>query len=352
MKQDKIEKENIDRNETTIEEKKDYIRFSEIEEKEIEWIWYPYIPRGMVTIIQGDPKCGKTTLLSDIIARITNGENKPFSNDCFQVGNIVFQNNDDPPFVLRKRIEKQNANLEKVLIIDSEEKQLYFNDLSRLEKVLESLRPIMVVFDPIQSFMGNTNQNNQVEVRNALAPLKKLAEKYNCSIILVQHLKKGLESKAIYKGVGSIDFVGFARSTIMVVKDSSNKEERMMIHTSSNVAKEGNCLTYKISDNGLVWLEDKGDIDADELFGEEANTKQEYAKNFILGCLSSVSELKATEWDKLMRIGGFQKHTFDNARRMLSSNDIIESTRKKDGTYWHLANCNMQNCKEVQNNDE
>ena len=38
------------------------IRASEIEPKEIEWLWYPFIPFGKVTLLQGDPGDGKSTL--------------------------------------------------------------------------------------------------------------------------------------------------------------------------------------------------------------------------------------------------------------------------------------------------
>ena len=31
------------------------VRLSEIQSKEVEWLWYPYIPSGKLTIIQGDP---------------------------------------------------------------------------------------------------------------------------------------------------------------------------------------------------------------------------------------------------------------------------------------------------------
>lgn len=39
------------------------IEMSEVESKEISWLWYPFIPYGKLTIIQGDPGDGKTTLV-------------------------------------------------------------------------------------------------------------------------------------------------------------------------------------------------------------------------------------------------------------------------------------------------
>lgn len=331
-----LENEKQEQIKNEVEKKKvEYVSYATIESKEVEWLWYPYIPKNMVTIIQGDPKCGKTFMLLDLISRITRGDNKPLSNEVFEVGNVILQNNDDPTdYTLANRLDIQGADKSKVFLIDESSEQLYFDDLSRLENTIKEVKPSLIVFDPIQSFLGDININSQVEVRNALAPLKNIAEKYNCSIVLVQHLKKGYESKALYKGVGSIDFIGFARSIIMVMKEPSDKEIRLFVHTSSNVAKEGNCLSYKITNKGLEWLEDLGDKDADELIQEESNTKVEYAKNFILGCLSNDESIYSNDLiDKGKKVGGFSKRTFDEARSILAKKQTIESI-KKDGKIW------------------
>ena len=42
------------------------IEMLEVESKEISWLWYPFIPYGKLTIIQGDPGDGKTTLVLNI----------------------------------------------------------------------------------------------------------------------------------------------------------------------------------------------------------------------------------------------------------------------------------------------
>ena len=39
------------------------IKMSEVQSQEIEWLWYPFIPYGKLTIVQGDPGDGKTTLV-------------------------------------------------------------------------------------------------------------------------------------------------------------------------------------------------------------------------------------------------------------------------------------------------
>lgn len=341
-----------------MENDKNYIVLSNVEKKEVEWLWYPYIPKAMVSIVQGDPKCGKTFMLIDIISRITRGDYKPLSKEKFEQGCVIFQNNDDPlEYSIVERFEKQGADKEKIIVIDEKKEKLYFNDLTRLEETIKEKKPQLVIFDPIQAFMGETDVNSQVQVRNTLKPLKKIAEDYNVAIVLVQHLKKGIEKKAIYKGVGSIDFVGFARSMLMVMKNEHNKEEKLLLHTCSNVTKEGNCLSYTINENGLVWLENKGDIDADKMIQQESDTKLEYAKNFILGCVASKKEISANELQGLCKIGSFSERTFNGARSILNKNKKIHQVKKNGKNYWCLnsqledkvQSCNVEN--EVINNE-
>ena len=51
-------------------------RFSDIPQNKPEWLWEGHIPRGMLTIIAGDPGQGKSAVALDIAARVSSG--KPF----------------------------------------------------------------------------------------------------------------------------------------------------------------------------------------------------------------------------------------------------------------------------------
>ena len=54
------------------------IKASEIEPKEVKWLWYPYIPFGKVTLLQGDPGDGKSKLMLSVAALLSKGENLIF----------------------------------------------------------------------------------------------------------------------------------------------------------------------------------------------------------------------------------------------------------------------------------
>ena len=327
------------------EKKKDYFAYAEIDKKNINWIWYPYLARGMVSILQGDPKTGKSFMLIDIMSRITNGGYKPLSDEKFDEGTVIYQNSDDPiEYSLIERFEKQGGDLNKVFCVDESERKLYFKDLSRLENLIKEKKPLLVVIDPVQAYMGNSDINSMGQVRESLMPLKKLAEVYNCSIVLVQHLKKGNEAKAIYKGAGSIDFVGFARSMLMVIKDEDNTNERLLVHTCSNISKEGDCLSYMINDNHLEWIKNNGEVNADNLVANDNNLFNN-AKNFILGCLASCESIVSNELSSLCSVGNFSERTFNGARSLLKKTNLIDCYRKDNKVYWCLKS-KMQSCKE------
>ena len=54
------------------------IKASEIEPKEVKWLWYPYIPFGKVTLLQGDPGDGKSKLMLSVAALLSKGKPLPF----------------------------------------------------------------------------------------------------------------------------------------------------------------------------------------------------------------------------------------------------------------------------------
>lgn len=57
------------------------IHMEDVVSKEVEWLWYPYIPYGKITIIEGDPGEGKTTLVLKLAAALSGGLPLPCDDD-------------------------------------------------------------------------------------------------------------------------------------------------------------------------------------------------------------------------------------------------------------------------------
>ena len=71
------------------------IRMSEVESQEVKWLWYPFIPYGKLTIIQGDPGDGKTTLVLNIAAKLSKGESLDSDMNVREPVNVIYQTAED-----------------------------------------------------------------------------------------------------------------------------------------------------------------------------------------------------------------------------------------------------------------
>lgn len=54
-----------------------YQYYANVRTEPVEWLWYPYIPLGKLTVLQGDPGEGKSTFALNVVARITAGQPMP-----------------------------------------------------------------------------------------------------------------------------------------------------------------------------------------------------------------------------------------------------------------------------------
>ena len=65
---------------------------SEVKVREIEWLWYPYIPFGKITVVQGDAGDGKSTFVLNLAAMLSRGQPMPFTDGTGQAPiNIIYQ---------------------------------------------------------------------------------------------------------------------------------------------------------------------------------------------------------------------------------------------------------------------
>ena len=103
--------------------------YNSIEAKEISWLWYPYIPYGKITIIQGDPGEGKTTLVLNLAALLTRGEKLPESEITAEPINVLYQSAEDGlADTIKPRLMAANADASRVMVIDETNIELSMTD--------------------------------------------------------------------------------------------------------------------------------------------------------------------------------------------------------------------------------
>ena len=177
------------------------ISLSEIKTEEVKWLWYPYIPFGKVTIVQGDPGEGKTTFVLSVIAALTCGEALPECETGLPPMNVIYQTAEDGlADTIKPRLEAVGADCSRVQTIDDSQSMLTLTD-QRLEEAIHSTDAGLLVLDPLQAYLGSgVDMHRANEIRPIMKHISELAEKYKCAIILIGHMNKCSVGKSAYRG--------------------------------------------------------------------------------------------------------------------------------------------------------
>ncbi|MDD4371129.1 MAG: AAA family ATPase [Anaerostipes sp.] len=310
------------------------IRMSEVQSQEIEWLWFPFIPYGKLTIIQGDPGDGKTTLVLNIAAKLSNGIGLDENMKLSEPMNIIYQTAEDGlADTVKPRLELAGADCERIAVIDESEKSLSMID-ERLEEAIVRTKARLLILDPIQAYLGGgMDMNRANEARDMTKKLGLLAEKYQCAIVLIGHMNKAAGNKAAYRGMGSIDFFAVARSVLLVGRVEGQPNTRAVIQIKNNLAAFGHPKAFELSEDGFHWLGDY-EITADEVLGglaPKAN-KLEQAKQLLRELAETNNAMQSNEIFNLAEEEGISKRTLENAKKELN----IRAKKINNSWYWEL----------------
>ena len=233
------------------------INMADVEATDVKWLWYPYIPYGKITIIQGDPGEGKTTLVLNLAAILSRGEKLPETDTDIEPVNIIYQTAEDGlSDTVKPRLIAANAKL--------------------------------IILDPIQAYIGaSVDMNRPNEIRDIMTHLKFVAEKYQCAVILIGHLNKATGMKVSYRGLGSVDIQAAARSVLLVGRVKDSPTIRVMAPTKSSLAPEGEPIAFELNKETGFHFIGKYDISIDDLLnGTSSVSKLEQAEKLLNDMLS------------------------------------------------------------------
>ncbi len=235
---------------------KDYEYYSAVVPKQIDWLWYPYIPYGKITLLQGDPGEGKSTFMVQLAALLTVGGMLPDGSGTASPQNVIYQCAEDGmEDTTKPRLLAAGADCSRIAYIRDSDTVLTVND-QRIEDTIQATKARMLVLDPIQAFIPqNTDMQNASSMRSVMRNLADIAERYACAIILVGHMSKTSGMKNLYRGLGSIDIAAIARSVLMIERDTVCPEMRYMFPVKSSLAPEGSPIGFMFdADTGFQWL--------------------------------------------------------------------------------------------------
>jgi len=158
------------------------------------------------------------------------------------------------------------------------------------------------------------------EVRPLMDGLGKLAESLHLAVLVVRHLAKASTSKAMYRGMGSIDFTAQARSVLLAGVDPADDTRRALAHLKSSCAPLGVAQGYALrrgEGEDFTWT-GPTELTAQDLFAPEADREErgklEEARDWLADYLRREGPGGASEVQRAAKAEGISERTLRRAK--------------------------------------
>jgi hypothetical protein len=233
-------------------------RLSHTTPERVRWLWPGRIPLGKLTVVEGDPAVGKSTLTLVLAARVTTGSGWPDGQPGTGAASVLLLSAEDGlADTIRPRLEAAGADLDRVVAWGKEWDQgdvqwhlrpvVFPTDLSGLERRIHRDRARLVVVDVLVAYLSDRIDSHKDQaVRVLLSRLAEVAERTRAAIIMLRHLNKSGTGPAIYRGGGSIGIIGAARAGYQVIRDGDDPNRRLFACVKLNLAPEPPTLAYQL----------------------------------------------------------------------------------------------------------
>lgn len=276
---------------------------SQITPEPIHWIWYGFLAQGKLSLLEGNPKLGKSTLTADIIARITTGSPFPGHTERREPRSVVLCSAEDGPAdTIVPRLTVAGAELSRVSIATGirlpDEREAWIGldkHLDELEAHIREVEASLMIIDPLMAYLGDVNAHKDQDVRAALGPLMAMLDRTGCAALLVRHLNKASGSDIVTRGGGSIGISGAARMGMFVGRHPDDESRRVLAQSLTNLTPEQPSLEFWLESvpgtdvARVVWSDTPAPYNAEDLLtaaqGSEERTERSDAAEWLLDYL-------------------------------------------------------------------
>lgn len=228
-------------------------RMSDITEEKLRFVWYPYVPIGVATLLFGKGGLGKSWLTCSLAADISQGRMLPGPGNSKMPPQkvLMITGEDDPAAILIPRMKALGANMENIYVTD-DDFILDKDGIANMKVLMREVAATVVFLDTLMSYLGpDVDMNRANETRNKMKEFSAIARETGCAVVLVHHSRKNASGRAADQAMGSADFSNSVRSAIMVDRDTDG--QHFMEHVKHNYTAQGPTLAYKVADGVFQW---------------------------------------------------------------------------------------------------
>ena len=309
--------------------------------REIEWLWWPFVPLREVTLLFGDGGVGKSSVIVDMAARVGAGRAWPRFGDepeeRAQSGSVLLMTKeDDPQSVIRPRLEAAGASdaiLKRVHLVgyDDPDDPTQFDALDRLDtnmarlegKIMEIGDVKLVAIDAATDFTGKLDVYRDDHIRALVLPLARIARRYGLAVIIVVHVNKKEDLVAARnRALGGVAFVNVPRSAVVVGKDPDDDHRKIMSQCKYNLTRDQHTVAFTtVTVRAWHRIEWEADwvttLNADDLLQSKTRKpKLTPAKEAIQGWLADGAVRASEIYERALALG-LSKRTVDTAKKEL-----------------------------------
>jgi len=321
---------------------------ADVEARRASWLWRPYIPRGVITFLTGEPSAGKSWIAVTLAAAVSKGRGLPGAL-ATEPGRVLYLTaEDDLHVTIRPRLEEAGADLSRVFLAGEAVTLTDPEGLAWLLEAVDDFGPDLVIIDTLSAFFGGKADFHKAnEARMFSAPLAALAAKSGAAFLVLRHGSKAAGRKVGHIGQGSVDFTAAARSEILAGVDPNDDKRRALVHTKANMGPKGSSLGYQIEaleddpDRSRFTWTGETDLTAGDLMAcdyqaseEPGNLTREDAETHVLNMISDGGgEASARDIEDDWKARGGSKRTLERAYSALRETTRLRHRRegRKDG---------------------
>lgn len=137
------------------------VKLSSVATEKVRWVWPCRVASGKLTLLDGDPGLGKSTLTLAVAAAVSAGKPMPGEDvaTCRPGNVLIIAIEDGVGDTVRPRLEAAGADVDRIFCITSP--VCLRDDLGELQRLIDTLHIALVIIDPLMAVLDADASNDQ-----------------------------------------------------------------------------------------------------------------------------------------------------------------------------------------------